>query len=401
MKTILFLSDKNRYLEHILYQQISRNLREGFRSIYLESEIRGDIAYKSSKERDEQEKRAAFDEYRLIPPVELDQRKLRNPALKLLRILKNFNRKLSWRKEFLKTIDAMNPDLCILITTLSPNGKMACMYRPRLKKVYIQPSTSRAEILPYRALHTKLRDWIYEWVFKLPLIPQKELSFNNIDNVDYLLWSELWIRHVQRNKHSNYISVGAPHFDALFMQRQEQGFNFRFKKVLVILNKEHFIGIEAWNQYANFYQEVVAANPDIDFIFKVHPQGNLEATKKFFPDSEVTIKNYPITKADCILTHWSTLALEAMILKIPTLLINPDGKFDFRSKYFDDYDFILENPSAVNIHLESLKRGDLVPFHEAAEAYLKLSLTHTDGRSTERIIGHLDHLLVNKDNAGE
>lgn len=394
MKTILFLSDQNRYLEHNLYQQIARNLGEGFRSIYLESEIRGDIYYKSSKEKDQEEKRAAFDEYRHIPPLELDQRDLHNPVLKLLRVWKNLYRKLSWRKEFLETIDALKPDLCILITTLSPNGKMACMYRPGLKKVYVQPSTSRAEILPNRGLHTKLRDWIYEWVLKLPLIPQKELGFNNIDNVDYLLWSELWIRHVERNKQSNYISVGAPHFDTLFRQRQELHLNRRFRECLVILNKEHFIGIEAWYEYAYFYQEIVAANPDINFIFKVHPLGDLEAAKNLFPDCEVTRKDFTLTEADCILTHWSTLALDAMILKIPTLLINPGGNFDFRSKYFDDYDFIFETPSAVNGQLERMKRGDLTPFHEAAEAYLKLSLTYTDGNSTERIISHLKHLVA-------
>jgi len=138
----------------------------------------------------------------------------------------------------------------------------------------------------------------------------------------------------------------------------------------------------------------LAANPDINFIFKVHPLGDLEAAKNLFPDCEVTRKDFTLTEADCILTHWSTLALDAMILKIPTLLINPGGNFDFRSKYFDDYDFIFETPSAVNGQLERMKRGDLTPFHEAAEAYLKLSLTYTDGNSTERIISHLKHLVA-------
>ena len=394
MKTVLFLSDQNRYLEHHLYLKIVQSLGEDVKSIYLESDISNEIYYKVSKEDDFDEKKIAFDEYRIFDPVKLDKSLIKNPLLKGIRIWRNFQKKLAWRRGFLNTIDELNPDLCILITTLSPNGKMASLYRPRLKKVYIQPSTTRVEILPKRNLVTKVRDWIYEWIFRLPLIPQKELSFNNIANVDYLLWSELWIRHVEKHKASKYISVGAPHFDELFASRQYIEPKLSFQKCLVILNKEQFIGIDAWNEYAYFYQEVVAANPEIEFIFKVHPLGDFKATEKLFPNSKVTIEPYPLSKADCILTHWSTLAIDGMILKIPTLLINPGGSFDFSSKYFDDYNFILEKPKEVNKLLDKLKQGDFDQFNEAADTYLKLSLSFTDGKSTERIISHINALLA-------
>ena len=63
----------------------------------------------------------------------------------------------------------------------------------------------------------------------------------------------------------------------------------------------------------------------------------------------ITKDSLPIDSVDIVITHWSSLAFESMILGVLTILVNPGGEFDFAKRYFEDYEFIIEDVHSINV----------------------------------------------------
>lgn len=393
MKTILFLSDQNRYLETSLYLKLGKILERDFKCVYFESDFRGPITYGESESFVRKKKTQVFDRYLTLSPVQLNIERLTNPVCKIKRIWENLLQKINWRACFLKMVDEIKPDLCICINTNSPNFKMLCNYRPNIIKVWIQPSTIGKDDGKKKGVISALKYKIYESIFRLPILPSRDQGLNNYPNIHYLLWSENWISHIKRNRNSTYLSVGSPLFDEFWRKEKYGGFKKRPPTCLIILNKEKNIGLNSFYTYLRFYKKVMTQNPDFNFLVKPHPLGDLDIVKDNLPGEFVIQDSLQFDSVDIVITHWSSLALQFMIPGVFTILVNPDGKFDFAKRNLDDYKYIVNDISSVNALIIKIRNQDFDFFGSEVRRFLKTKVTDVEGESSSRIGDYLRGLL--------
>ncbi len=392
MKTILFLSDQNRYLETGLYSKLVEVLERDFNCVYFESDFRSGITYDKSEQLDRKKKTEVFEQYLTLGPVQLNTEKLSNPVCKLKRIWGNFFKKIHWRFCFLDILDKTKPDLCIFINPNSPNVKMVCNYRSHITKVWLQPAAIFKNVLEKKGILSELKYKLYESIFRLPILPSKDQGLSN-PNIHYLLWSESWINHIKRNRNSAYLAIGSPLFDQFWKKGKCVAFKNRPHTCLIILNKEKYIGRNSFYKYLRFYRKVIDQNPDFNFLVKAHPLGDLDLVKNKLPGVTVIQNNLQPDSVEMVITHWSSLAFQFMVSGVCTILVNPNGEFNFAKRNLEDYKFLVNDIPSANALINRIRNRDFDFFGIEVRKFLRTKLTDVEGESSSQISDYIRGLL--------
>lgn len=392
---LVFLSSKTRYLEHDLYCHLANTFSDDYELIYYESDFNCNIAHNSSDSVDRSEKESFFHNYLKLKPIENNKSKLSNPVSKVLRVVSNFKNMYRWKREFLSTIDKLLPSAVVMISLHEFNARLLLNERKNIKIIYIQPSIIRKTVRIDNSLSFKLNRILYNRILKLPLISNNLSAFEAYRNIKYLLWSEVWVSHVEGLTNGKFSYTGNPLYDKIFENPLERRLMPTRPRVLVMLNKDRKVGLEAWDVYAEFYRELAAVYSSYEFIFKTHPLGNIERAEAKFEGFKVTKKAVAYTDVDFVLTHWSTICLETIAKGVPTILINPDSKFDFAEFHLDKYPAIAHSLEEFGWFVENFANTRNSCFPEYRRKFIIDYLYCDDGRSTERILKAIEETILN------
>ena len=390
---IVFLSSKNRYLEHDLYLLLARAFPDNFESIYLESDYLPGITYNSSSHIDHSQKIEAFDDYMKIPPISLDKRNLLNINSKLSRVISNYKKIFKWKKDFISTIDKINPNAIVLISPNEFNAKLIQAFRNKITKLYIQPANIQKTVKTEKGILYLMKRFIFHKVMKLPFFSNNLSILKEDSDFFFLLWSKIWVSHIKKDLNEKYLFVGAPKYDKYFQSFQNTKLIPAKPNVVIYLNKEMHVGIENWNIYADFYKKIINSFPANDFVIKAHPLGSTDLLIKTFPTNNVTKGHFPIEQADLVLTHWSTMCLESISKGIPTILINPDSKFDFSEFHLQNYPAIATNIEEFTQLFANFRDSSNSKFPEYRKDFIRELLYSDDGKSTARAVNAIDKIL--------
>jgi hypothetical protein len=392
-KTIIFLSSANRYLEHNLYCKLAKEFPENYQTIYFESDYKKEITYNSSPEEDYNEKAEAFDKYIKIAPIALDKRKLVSLKSKFNRIVSNNSKIYSWKNEFLSLLDKATPNAIVLISPTEFNAKLAQEFREQILKIYIQPSNIRKAIKIDTSARFKLNKFIYHQILKLPFYNTNPSVLENRKNYYFLLWSGIWVSHLKLKKRTNYKYIGAPKYDKYFQSFQEIKSIPKEPAAVIYLNKELHVGIHNWDIYAEFYKGIIKNFSSINFILKAHPLGGTKRCEEKFSGSQVTTEPISLEKVDLVITHWSTVCYESISKGIPTILINPEGKFDFSEFHLQNYPAIATNIEEFTQLFANFRDSSNSKFPEYRKDFIRELLYSDDGKSTARAVNAIDKIL--------
>lgn len=393
---ILFLSDKNRYLEHELYCLVAKNIPKSYDVIYFESDYLTE-GLKQFRPNEVEEKKVAFSHIELLRPIQLVNTTNNSFFKKVLEVSNRIVRILKWKKAFLNTIDYLKPDGVVFITPFSFNAKLIMKYRPSITTFYLQSCNERKVIQDKVSLKKKLRKCLYDNVLGLPIYNVSKNVFGVSGVKNYIIWSPIWMGDSKKRMDATYISCGAPLYDRFFNLYAGNRIVPSKPNVLVVLNKERNTGIVNWNLYASFYRDLIEAYPSFNFIFKAHPLGSLNLVKTAFPNSIITQEPYPLSKVDLMLTHWSTSALEFISRGIPTILVNPKSRFDFNARFLDNYPAIASNLDEMKEMINNFMDEKYSKFHEYRRSFVKINLFREDGKGVERSVNAIiDQLNASK-----
>lgn len=391
-KVILFLSDRNRYLQHDLYCQLASNTPGNLKTVFLASDFKPNPIYKFSQDQDNQELSDAFSQFIDMGKLDLDHSIITNPLRKLKRIYSNLRTKLAWRTDLLLLIDELKPSLIVLTTTNAENSRVLSRFRPSIPKLYIQPCNLRVKHSDSYSFLEATRNFWFNRILKLPILPVKETTFDHYGHLNLALWSDIWKSHARERSNSTFFFTGNPMYDQFFTRFQENRPNSEIPRVWIFLNKEKNNGRANWDLYANFYRELMNKQSDVLYNFKAHPHSDIESVQSAFPAAHVT--KAPVSKddVDIMITHWSTSALEFIAQGIPTILINPNGRFDLSERYLDHYQAVAEKPEDMIAFIEKYRKEGSSAFLGYRSDFVRRSLTADDGRSTERVVQLIQQL---------
>lgn len=392
LKTVLFLSDRNHYLQHELYCQLSSNLPKDLKSVFLASDFKGERVFKVNMDVDQRELNKAFSKLIEIPSPNLDKRPLSNPIFKSIRIIQNLRRKQNWRESLLRKVDEIRPNLIVITSTNAENTRVISRYRQMIPKLYIQPSNIRISYKGQYTVIEHLKHFFFNQILRLPILPVKETTFDHYGALDLALWSDLWKSHAPIRKESIFHFTGNPVYDQYFSQFSLKLSHSAKPKVWIYLNKEKNIGLENWNIYTDFYRQMMRIHPDFDFVFKAHPLSQLDNVQRAFPGANVTHESPRKEKVDIMITHWSTMALEFIAAGIPVILVNPEERFDFSKRYLSHYGLIAKSQEDIICFFEKYRKEGNVAFLECRQDFIRKSLISDDGKSTERVIELIEQL---------
>jgi hypothetical protein len=185
----------------------------------------------------------------------------------------------------------------------------------------------------------------------------------------YSLWSPIWANNVPINKYKIFFTARTLN---CIPNKNKIISDYKIKRILVILNKTSFIGVEDWKKYADFYIEM-AEETNFLIEFKSHPSDNKGMAREFFVDYEVHFSEVDINKYDLVLSHWSTMIYDVLILGKPLFLVNPYNNFNFEKFRMNNYPLFITKPKELNVLVEKLNNGK-IQFDEIREAFLKEQL---------------------------
>ena len=393
MKTLVFLSDRNRYLEHELYLTLVTELKKDFHCLYLDSEFNEQVTYNTSEEQDREEKKVAFDVVEFLPSPQRDTSQITSPLAKLNRIISNLSLIIRWRRALLKTISEKNPAAVIMIAPNNVNAQVIRKHRNDLKLIYIQPATLRQTIRGHSGVYLGLLKFFYSHILGVPKFTPMKPIFQVDRHLHFFLWSFLWVKNIAPQDKNRFHFLGSPIHDRLFARYKQHNLPSSKIRILIILNKEVSDSGD-FLIYASFYKKLIKAFPEYYFIIKKHPLSDLGYCKTVFPDSEILSKDVSFEEVDFVLTHWSTLAFSSIAIGVPTILINPGGQFDFQIRYMDQYGAIAESIEELNEIIEDFKDVEKSKFHDYRQRFMELSLFSTDGQSRARVVRQIKSIAT-------
>lgn len=377
-KKIIFLSDKNRYLEHSIYCLLAEELKRDFKLIYLDADIPHTIVHNKSSLVDKAEKMEHFDVYEKVKLPSHSVNKLKGfpQLLFLIRVL------VSLKRFLLSTIEKHDPSLIIRVSPNTYNTRVLMGLKKNIKTVYIQPATIAHFEMKTEGLKFLIKKMFFNKILGVPYIKENNNFINSSPGTYFLLWSKVWVNQLKVEPNSKLYFVGNLLFDSFF-RAKHLGSRGSVKKVMVVLNKEKHIGIENWDTYANFYMQLATACKNFKFIFKVHPLGDLERCRTVFEGFNVTVNEIEFDDIDLLLTHWSSLSLAAVAHGVPTILANPKGNFDLSRFNMQNYGAIIEEYTDFERIANELLLKDSV-FLEIRANFIRSHLTYDDSESLTR-----------------
>ena len=109
--------------------------------------------------------------------------------------------------------------------------------------------------------------------------------------------------------------------------------------------------------FTRFYLDLINFCDNVKFTFKIHPSDDLNESKKILENQSIENKELDLKSFDLILSHWSTMIYEAAENGVPFILVNPEGKFDYKQWRLENYPFIVKNKLEFIDYLNAYRKG--------------------------------------------
>lgn len=368
----------NQYLENELYCKLVHEL-SGHETYYLYSDYQGNAeALKNLKYKSE-----FFTEVVNVPcPKFQDSVRSVNGFFTWLSHCRSI---LRWRKRFLAEVERIDPDRVVVLNPFLVNFLVLSAYTSGYQTVYIQSCNTKRTYAKKMSLRGQIKSIFYARVLGVPVKSKESNPILAKGVSKFLFWSEFWVPSVT-NGHLQAFPTDFTGYvlnDKLFDQFKQRVALKVKPKVLVCLNKEASMGMEAWLDYRDFYLRLFQENPEIDWLIKPHPLSSQKLINDSF--SEFKLINSPDwDEIDIMINHWSSLTWTSLILGVPTMLVNPAGKYDLRGRFLDGYEFTLHQSEDFQRFIKQWKETKLDGFYKVRESFLEKSLYSTDNQSTRR-----------------
>jgi hypothetical protein len=265
----------------------------------------------------------------------------------LKKLKKIFIENKALQTKLLKNIKDINPDLVITTSDMSIAFKGIKKYcdKNNIPTILIQPSFFDYEETNKKDIKSKLRKLIN--IF-LDIYPKQILWGNEDKNTILFLWGNFFKNYY--NKEKDIRIVGNPIYDnyndKCLSTRDKDNLRSNLKimsnKKVVTICTEAFGGLiskEDTNMLFKFYSEIINTNQNFFFIIKLHPRDSI---KDINLRLNINLSNYVLIGneyslldifyiTDIQVSVASASSLEAILLNIPVILINPNNSININN----------------------------------------------------------------------
>jgi hypothetical protein len=401
------------YLSHPIFFALAIEAREEFHNVYLNT---NDPLFASTNREGIRREQILkhFDEYQEVYPPRLgmDGSSAGIGLMNFIFAFRKFNREL-----FL-ILDSINPDAVLTTSDMGGYVNRSCNIwceKNRVPFIVIQPSPAME---PGRKnIKDKLKGRLFYALFNLflsiPLFRRQDV-FGNERQSNYLFLQGEYFKEDYRGLDiENKIRiVGNPALDNILSGKYpradlrslglEEAKNFQG---IATICTEGFIGLldqRIIDGLHDLYRYVVAQNPDIFFVVKVHPRESTEAYEKLF--QKLSNNNHKIIKyidlyklftvTDVQISVASTTSLEAIVFGIPIVLANPNGEI----RLMDFFDGSIELRAKTGEELSQSVRKCLSKDYRASfegkrEKFLRSRYGFLDGMCSKRTIEEIKEII--------
>lgn len=270
----------------------------------------------------------------------------------------NINEYLKYRelKKRLRDLNQVeNFALGVFPTDFSFEFRVLRKIAPNIKLVVLQVSFKRIEKLRSYGLKHRIKALLFDKVLGVPLF-RSQYHFGNQDlKAWYLFWTEKWAKSILKpDKTKIVIADSTIEVDSSAPVRalgEELKERMQDRPLVTLfLNKRLSIGEKAFEEYADFYQNLITSCPDYFFVVKVHPYEDPEYCRKLYDiesleNGLMVFSEYQpldlLVNSQLFITQWSTAILDAMMYRVPTILVNPNQHHSMRKWFVDDFPFIV------------------------------------------------------------
>lgn len=375
--TVLFFSYRNQYLEHDLFCSIAKRIPKNVRTIYIYSDYE-DIQTKGNL----LIKRKYFDEV-IELPCPVFKQSLRSIKGVIL-WLKYIGKLKRWKSRLLESIDRESPLSVVLLSVNMVNSMLIFRYRSNLYKIFLQSSNTRKTYPNINDRRAKFKRFFYQQIIGIPR-KSNHVDPRTVSDIDkYLMWSKKWMAGADVVNGPSIEFTGFPLNDDHYKFFISGAVIPKSAKVLIVLNKESAMGINNWITYKDFYLKMIESFPDFHFEIKPHPLSSPELIAKSFPNHNI-VESINWDEPHLVINHWSSVTNNSIIRGVPTILVNPGGKFNFEERHLDHYEAIATTHEEFTELVRQFSAG---PEHFKAyrENFLQESFSGIEGNSTERVV---------------
>lgn len=219
------------------------------------------------------------------------------------------------------------------------------------------------------------------------------------------------------------VKIGSPRFDKYLQINNNynlkkkikklvfQDFHIDRKKKLIVLSPPVGNFLERVYSFGTYPSEIeniircilktIKNSPNIYLVIKIHPQDqNLDAYNELIEDFGINnasvIKNYNLVNilcsCDCLITKYSTIGLEAMILEKPVICLN----FNKEKIHYivSDAAFKLSNCNELSSLIKKILENPLLKRKERKQ-FAEIFNYKNDGLATQRAYRMIKNLLNN------
>lgn len=401
-ESIIFIPSL-RYLCNETYISIAKHL-SGFKKIYLNIEVDFDYE-KPVSEKEKTNLLKIFDNYE---EIEIGINPTKNLSLidELL-----FYKK--WIKKFKSTIEKYKP-LAIVFPSDNMFALRVCrIYFFDIKRIVVQPCQRKYVHKKY-SFYRKIKYILYYYLLKIPMYSRVRTIGMQYPETYFLFWSKKWLGIPSLKNNPRVIITGAANYDKYFNTLKSNNVCEEFKNVLSIppkvfvitiaLSKTISLGKENYEEFLSIYRSVAAEIQEVTFIFKVHPLEDESYSTRMF--SKNTSSNTRVTKtepmknllaiSDCLITQWSSAINEALVQKIPVLLLNPNKKYNMEKRFLAGFLYIAQcKKELIEMIRWVLSESGRQQYESFRLNYLQEMLYKLDGKSGQRAAKAINEIIEN------
>ena len=368
----------NQYLEHELYCALVGELSD-HKTYYLHSDYDGNKEAKNNLNL----KSEVFTEIVKIPCPKFNDKVYSITGL--YRLILYFKSMRSWKKKYLAEVNRIDPDRIVVLNPFLLNYMVISEYVSEFQAFYIQCCNTKRSYDKNMSTRGRVKSIFYAHILGVPVKSKDSNPLLAKRISKFIFWSKHWLPAINMEGcHEEKVEfVGNAMNDKLYDRFYERRSLRPLPRVLVCLNKESSMGIDAWNEYRNFYLKIFRENQHIDWLIKPHPLSNSKLIEDNF--SEFTLINeINWDKVDVMMNHWSSVTWTSLILGVPTILVNPKGKFDLKIRFLENFEFVVYHVGDFKNIITSWKENGLEGCYEFRQKYLNRSFGAVDNQSTLR-----------------
>ena len=249
-------------------------------------------------------------------------------------------KELKERIQFLNEKERFNA--AVFPTDFSYEMRVLSKIAPKIEIFILQVSFKRRWLPKEYGFIHKVKAYFYNDILEVPLFRKKYQTGDQNPKAWYLFWTEKWAERLVNPKgtkvaFSNAVLEQVTEKPRIPLKAELTSRIAKRPLVCIFLNKRLSIGERAFEEYAEFYMNLVENLPQLYFIIKVHPAEDSNYCQQLYAglkraNSEIVFSEFSpetlLSNCDLFITQWSTAILQSLMYKVRTLLVNPNNRHD-------------------------------------------------------------------------